>query len=238
MHTPQTTPAATREAEAALVSAVLAGDGDAFQHIMRNHNRRLFRVARSIVRNDADAEDVVQDSYISAYGALRDFNGEAGLATWLTRIVVNAALQRLRRRQPADTAELTDDEPLPQQVLQETPETLALRAELRHMLERSVDCLPDSYRVVFMLRLVEGLSIEETAACLGISRPLVKTRLLRARRLLQASLSSQIGPVLDDVFAFDGARCDRLVQNVCARLGFAYQPLRPPVRSLPGQTDS
>lgn len=223
----------TPETDAALVSAVLAGDDYAFQRIMRRNNRRLFRVARSIVRNDADAEDIVQEGYINAYGALRDFRGGASLATWLTRIVVNQALQRVRRQKSTETTAFEDgdrglvamqEHGLPQ----ETPETLAMRAELRRMLELSVDCLPESYRAVFVLRSVEGMSIDETAACLGISRPLVKTRLLRARSQLRESLGSRIGPLLEEVFAFDGARCDRLVATVCARLGIVFKPARQP----------
>lgn len=245
MLTAPTDTTAARETDTTLVSAVLAGDGLAFQRIMRSNNRRLFRVARSIVRNDADAEDVVQDSYISAYGALSNFNGDSSLSTWLTRIVVNAALQRLRRQHassrtilPQAETQHGDAAPADHETLQETPESLALRAELRRLLELSVDCLPESYRAVFILRLVEGLSIDETAACLGISRALVKTRLLRARRLLRESLGDKIGPLLEDVFAFDGARCDRLVSNVCARLGFEYHPLRQPGTSIPDRTDT
>lgn len=223
---------AALETDATLISAVLAGDNNAFQRIMRINNRRLFRVARSIVRNDADAEDVVQEGYISAFGALHDFRGDASLSTWLTRIVVNGALQRVRRKQPVNSTSFDVDNPDDSStlhvsdVMQETPESLTLRAELRRLMEQSVDCLPEGYREVFILRLVEGLNIDETATCLGISRPLVKTRLLRARRLLQESMGSKIGPLLEDVFAFDGARCDRLVINVCTRLGIEYNLVR------------
>ncbi|HJV28827.1 MAG TPA: RNA polymerase sigma factor [Aromatoleum sp.] len=219
--------------DTALVDRILAGDVLAFERMMRLHNRRLFRVARSILRDDAEAEDAVQDGYIEAHRALAGFRGEAKLSTWLTRIIVNQALARRRRpHMPVATEEELDtlakgDGDVPP----ETPETLAMRAELRRLIEASIDGLPDAYRTVFMLRAVEGLSVEETAATLGISSGNTKVRFLRARGQLRNALGARLGSLLEDVFAFDGARCDRIVAQVCARLGL-------PAPSLPAVGES
>lgn len=225
---PTPLPAPRCERDTALVAGVLAGRTEAFERLMRLHNRQLFRVARSILRDDAEAEDAVQEGYLSAYGALAGFNGQSSLATWLTRIVANEALARLRRR--SRRADMSDDAAEPEQQpapAAETPEALALRRELRRLIEASVDRLPDGCRAVFMLRAVQELSVEETAACLGMSQPAVKTSLFRARALLRQSIGREIGPALDDLFAFDGARCDRLVAGVFRRLGLTA-PLPPP----------
>ncbi|BAL23983.1 RNA polymerase sigma factor [Azoarcus sp. KH32C] len=224
--------------ETALVTRILAGDTLAFERMMRQHNRRLFRVARSILRDDADAEDAVQDGYIEAHRALAGFRGDAKLSTWLTRIIVNQALARRRRRNmPVATEEELDtlaggDGDAPP----ETPETLAMRSELRRLIEASIDGLPDAYRTVFMLRAVEGLSVEETAATLGISSGNTKVRFLRARGQLRNALGAHLGSLLEDVFAFDGARCDRIVTQVCARLGLPAPSLTAP--SLPASGES
>lgn len=226
-------------ADAALVSRILAGDALAFERMMRQHNRRLFRVARSILRDDAEAEDAVQEGYIEAHRALAGFRGEAKLSTWLTRIIVNQALARRRRRNiPAATeeeletlAEGDGDAP------PETPETLAMRGELRRLIEASIDGLPDAYRTVFMLRAVEGLSVEETAATLGISSGNTKVRFLRARGQLRTTLGARLGPLLEDVFAFDGARCDRIVAQVCARLGLPAPSLTAPTLPAAGESN-
>ena len=209
--------------DAVLVCSILAGDVHAFEHMMRQHNRRLFRVACSILRDDTEAEDAVQEGYILAYRAMAGFRGDARLSTWLTRIIVNQALERRRRgRVRAET--VSEIEALPEDAgdeLAETPEVLAMRSELRRLIETSIDGLPEAHRTVFILRAVEGLSVEETAVSLGISQANTKTRFLRARAQLRQVLGQRLGPLLEDVFSFDGSRCDRIVARVCARLGLA-----------------
>lgn len=216
-----TTATPTPEPDTALVRGILAGNVFAFERLMRQNNRRLFRVARSILRDDAEAEDAVQDGYIEAHRALGGFRGESRLSTWLTRIVINQALARRRARRPADAADIeldaladdgTDD-------IVQTPETQAMRAELRRIIEASIDRLPEGHRTVFMLRAVEGLSVDETAAVLGISAGNTKVRFLRARAQLREALGQHLGTLLEDVFTFDGDRCDRIVARVCTRLG-------------------
>src|SRR3712207_2309061 len=156
--------------DAELVSLVLRGEGEAFRAIMQRYNRRLYRVARGVVRDDAEAEDVVQEAYVRAYTALGGFRGEAGLATWLTRIVLNEAMGRLRRRRPTEELEVLDAVPQESRVVMfpgvnamGDPETAAARAEVRRLLERAVDELPDPFRLVFIMRDIDEMSIEETA---------------------------------------------------------------------------
>ncbi|MCC4117215.1 RNA polymerase sigma factor [Aromatoleum toluclasticum] len=211
----------TAESDNALIEGILAGDALAFERLMRQHNRRLFRVARSILRDDAEAEDAVQDGYIEAHRALHGFRGESRLSTWLTRIVVNQALAHRRARRPSGDGG-TDLDTLPDlgnDEIVQTPETQAMRAELRRVIESSIDHLPDAHRTVFMLRAVEGLSVDETAAVLGISAGNTKVRFLRARAQLREALGQHLGTLLEDVFSFDGERCDRIVARVCTRLG-------------------
>ncbi|MCB1954886.1 MAG: RNA polymerase sigma factor [Rhodocyclaceae bacterium] len=219
---PGTTP---QPADQALVARVIAGEPAALEHLMRAHNRRLFRTARSILRDDAEAEDAVQDGYIQAYRALPGFRGESSLSTWLTRIVANQALARLRRHAAAASRTAPDgvaeDPPAP---AAETPEAIAMRAQLRRLIESAVDHLPDGGRAVFMLRVVEGLDVAETARCLDMTESAVKTALSRARSHLRASIGREIGASVDEFFAFDGARCDRLVAAVHRRLGLALAP--------------
>lgn len=241
-HHPVAAAAERQKTEAALVGSILAGNAQAFESLMRQHNRRLFRVARSIVHDDGEAEDVVQEGYVRAYKGLAGFRGEARLSTWLTRIVVNLAIEH-RRHPHLPEADAGADGSVAQAgesgatgadaTFAETPETLAMRGELRRLIEASVDALPEAYRSVFILRAVEGLSVEETAASLGISEANTKTRLLRARAQLRRSLGQRLGPLLENVFAFAGSRCDRIVAQVCARLGLATPSLSPPAPSLP-----
>lgn len=215
--------ASVQSVDAALVASILAGETQAFERLMRIHNRRLFRAARSILHDDDEAEDAVQEGYIRAFGALAGFRGEARLSTWLTRIVVNQALQRQRQRHLPMTVDGGCDEPIVRtgDTLPETPESEAMRSELRRLVEASIDGLPSSYRSVFMLRAVEGLSVEETSASLGISEASTKIRFLRARQQLRQALGRRLGPLLEDVFTFAGGRCDRIVARVHARLGLA-----------------
>jgi RNA polymerase sigma-70 factor (ECF subfamily) len=198
-----------------LVARIRAGERAIFAVLIRRHNRRLFRAARAILGDDAEAEDVVQDAYVRAYTNLDQFAGRAAFATWLTRIAVHEALARARRRGRFDDLE----EALP--VLPSPtrdPEQRASDAELARMLESAIDALPPVYRGVFMLREVEGLSTAETAASLDIPVETAKTRLHRARALLRGALEAYARPALPAAFPFAGARCDRIVAAVMARI--------------------
>ncbi|MEO8312558.1 MAG: RNA polymerase sigma factor [Caldimonas sp.] len=210
-----------------LVARIVGGDRGAFQELMRRHNTALFRAARAIVRDDADAEDVLQEAYLSAYRHLPAFRGEARLSTWLTRIVINQALGRLRARRRDNVVGLLDDRPAgstppTEQAMDEdpgaSPETGAMRAELRRLLEAKIDALPLAFRTAFILREVEEMTIEEAADCLAIPAATVRTRVFRARALLRASLAEEMDVATAGVFGFAGARCDRVVASVLARL--------------------
>lgn len=216
-----TQPETSSTADTALAGRAAAGDATAFELIMRRHNRMMFRAARAILRDDGEAEDAVQEAYVRAYRALAGFRGEARLSTWLTRIAVNEALGRRRQRRESPLADVPPDDVAAAwpQGSPTTPEEASMRKELGEVLEAAVDRLPESYRTVLMLRAVEGLSERDTADILGIAVPLVKVRLFRARRLLRRTLESRFESGLGEVFAFDGARCDRIVAAVRARLG-------------------
>lgn len=206
-----------------LVALTLAGRSEAFAAIIRRNNQRLFRLARSIVKDDSEAEDILQDSYIRAYVGLVDFRGEARLATWLGRIVTNEALGRLRRsrsrpeHEPLETV-VEDSKVLPFTRLPNGPEQNAVNAELRRLLEAEIDRLPNAFRVTFMLREVEQLSVEEVAELLDIPPATVKTRCYRAKLLLREALSEQLDTVLGETFVFLGDRCDRMVARVMQAL--------------------
>jgi RNA polymerase sigma-70 factor (ECF subfamily) len=200
--------------EEALLTRLRAGDPGAFEQVMRRHNGRLFRVTRSILRDDSDAEEALQEAYIRAFSGIAGFKGEASLATWLTRIAVNEALMRLRRRR--DTAPI--DEELDLADPRPSPEQDTARRELRGLVERALNSLPAAFRSVFVLRALEQMSVEETAAALGIRKETVKTRFFRARRLLREQLGAEFAAALGDSFPFAGARCDRLVASVLQRL--------------------
>jgi RNA polymerase sigma-70 factor (ECF subfamily) len=217
----------------ALVDRARNRDGAAVRLIMQRHNRRLFRAARSILHDDAEAEDVVQEAYFRAFTHLAGFRGEAQLSTWLTRIAVNEALGRLRRRRLTvglkDIDAINDQGEarviyLPSARQDGDPEAAAARAEVRRMLERAVDELPASFRTVFVLRDIEEMSIEETAAHLGLRPETVKTRLHRARRLLRQSLDRTLSSAVSDVFPCAGARCTRITEAVLERLGLSEPP--------------
>lgn len=207
--------------DAELARLVAGGNASAFEHVMRRHNRTLFRTARAILRDDAEAEDALQEAYLQAYNAMGGFRAEAKLSTWLARIVANQALMRLRKRvRRGDVLPLNPmaDADNVQVDMQKTPEQEAQRAQVRKLLEAQVDSLPDAYRAVFMLRAVEELSVEETAAVLQIPEATVRTRLFRARSLLREKLAASIDLAYEDAFAFAGERCDRIVANVLERL--------------------
>jgi RNA polymerase sigma-70 factor, ECF subfamily len=217
----------------ALVERARNRDGAAVRLIMQRHNRRLYRAARSILNDDAEAEDVVQEAYVRAFTHLDGFRGEAQLSTWLTRIALNEALGRLRRRRTTvglkDIDAISDQGEarviyLPSARQDSDPEAAAARAEVRRLLERAVDQLPDHFRVVFMLRDIEEMSVEETASHLGLRPETVKTRLHRARRLLREALNKTLASALTDVFPCAGARCARIANAVLERLGLPEQP--------------
>jgi RNA polymerase sigma-70 factor (ECF subfamily) len=208
--------------DADVVAKILAGQTALFEILMRRHNERLYRAARAIVRDDTEAEDVMQQAYVNAYANLRQFDGRAAFSTWLTRITVNEAIARARRQgryeqlEDADAMPFDSVFPMPSTV---TPETQAFSRELRVLLEEAVDRLPDGTREVFMLREVEGLSTAETAACLSVSDDVVKTRLSRARAALRRDLFDRIGATAVASFTFQRPRCDRVVAAVLARIG-------------------
>ena len=211
----------TESNELAVLAA--AGNAGAFELIMRRHNRLLFRTARSILKDDTETEDALQESYLHAWRGLASFRADATLSTWLVRIVVNESLGRLRRRGalviPLDSTVVVDSEDAPmgdstEQSANEQPERLAMRAEVRRMIEARIDKLPDAYRTVFMLRAVEELSVEEVADALEIPQATVRTRFFRARGLLREGLSRDVDFAIDDAFSFAGARCDRIVAHV------------------------
>ena len=194
---------------------------EAFEALMRRHNRMLFRTARAILRDDAEAEEALQDAYLKAYRALDQFRGDSKISTWLVRITANEALMRLRKR--ARTAEIVDlhASPVPEEAAvrkEEQPESQAARKELRGLLESKIDALPEAFRTVFILRGLEEFSVEETAAALDIPEATVRTRFFRARSLLREALSSEIDLVFDEAFGFAGARCDRVVAAVLLKL--------------------
>ena len=213
--------------DAELAALARQGDGAAFRAIMQRHNRRLYRVARAVLHDDGEAEDVVQETYVRAFAALADFRGGSSLATWLTRIALNEALGRLRRRRPTvdietfASAARSDARiiPFPLMSPDMDPEQSAARQDVRRLLERAIDALPEPFRIVFVLRDVEELSIEETAAQLGLRPETVKTRLHRARRQLREALDAELASALTDAFPFAGVRCARITDTVLKRLG-------------------
>jgi RNA polymerase sigma-70 factor, ECF subfamily len=208
----------------ALIDDIRRGSHIAAATVVQRHNRGLWRIARGILGNDADAEEAVQDAYLRAFSSLDSFRGEARLGTWLGRIVVNEALRRLERRRPtvdlADVAaqQMSDHAGFTAMAHSAGPEHAAARAEIRHTLEQAVDALPPDFRAVFMMRTIEQLSIEETAALLDISAATVKTRLHRANERLRVALGTEFALIFEGSFPFGGARCARLTQIVLARM--------------------
>ena len=193
-----------------LVEGILAGDMRAMETMMRRHNRALYRTARAILRDDAEAEDAVQEAYLHAYRSLASFRGESKLSTWLVRIAANEAL--MRRRRSIRSAEVVPLDPA-------TPaENAHGDPMLRRILEERIDGLPDDYRAVFVLRALEELTVGETAAALGIPEATVRTRYFRARGLLRESLARDVDRTLEEAFAFAGERCDRIVARVLERI--------------------
>lgn len=210
-----------------LAARIQGGELGLFELVMRRYNQRLFRIARSILRDDGEAEEAVQETYIRAYQHLDELRGPQGFGSWLCRIVTTQALMRIRRadwaapRLSADEVggaaerELAMGTRAPSSP---TPEDSAYREQLLGLLEQAIDALPDPYRVAFVMREVEQMSVRETAACLNIEAATVKTRVHRARRLLRQTLSARVQAATSEAFGFAGSRCDRIVARVLARL--------------------
>ena len=197
-----------------LLERILSGDMRAMETLMRLHNRTLFRTAHAILRDEAEAEEAVQDAYVKAYRNLGTFRGESKLSTWLVRITANEALMRRRRAQAR--AEPAEQEPVSEAP---GPEEDAERAEVRRLLEAGINALPDGYRAVFVLRGLEELSVEETGLALGIPEATVRSRYFRARGLLRVWMAGGIDAKLPEAFAIAGGRCDRIVRAVLSILG-------------------
>ena len=211
-------------ADVDLPRRVAAGDTKAFEVLMRTYNRRLFRTARAILRDDAAAEDALQEAYLRIYGSIGSFRGDAKLSTWLVRIVANEALARRRKDQRRAQILPIHGGGDEEQGMEESadrgegPQRQAERGEIRQLLETKIDALPDSFRAVFVLRALEELSVEETAAALGIPEATVRSRFFRARGLLREAISREIDVAFDSAFGFAGERCDRIVAGVLARI--------------------
>jgi len=193
--------------DAEIVERVRAGETALFEILMRRHNQRIYRAARAVIKDEADTEDVMQQAYINAFTHLSQFQDRSQFSTWLTRITVHEALARRRKWKPEETSEdvmetLTSPQP--------DPERQAYAAELRRVLEAAVDSLPETYRLVFMLRDIEGLSTSETAAGLELGDEAVKTRLHRARAMVRSAITERIGASTAEAFAFQAPRCDRV----------------------------
>jgi RNA polymerase sigma-70 factor, ECF subfamily len=208
--------------ELGIARQIAGGDRDQFTMLIRQYNRRLYRLARATLRDDAEAEDALQDAYLSAYHGIQNFRGDAAISTWLSRLVLNECLGRIRRGNRRskvvplvssnDEAGLVAEEPA------RRPERIVARAQMRGILEQKLDELPEAFRVVFVLRSVEELSVEETAEVLGIPAATVRTRYFRARGLLREALAQEIDLAERDLFEFGGSRCDRICARVLERL--------------------
>ena len=214
----------SEQADEALIQQVLAGNTALFELLMRRYNERVYRAARSIVRDEHETEDVMQQVYVNAFTHLSQFNGAARFSTWLTRIAVNEALARVRRQGRYDSFDepRSKAEPFATHHPADDPERQAFAQELRGLLERAIDSLPNGMREVFVLREVEGLSTLEVAECLDVSEDVVKTRLSRGRALLRQLLMERTGAAAPEAFRFYRPRCDRVVAAVLATI--AGQP--------------
>ena len=208
-----------------LVRRAMARDEAAVRSIIQANNRRLYRLARGILRNDGEAEDVVQETYFRAFTHLESFRGDSSLATWLSRIAMNEALGRLRRQRPNVDIDRLAPGALEAQIIQfplsaavEDPEKSMAQREIQHVVEHAIDELPEAFRIVFITRVIEGMNVEETAEILDIKPETVKTRLHRARAMLRDNVEKKIGPVVMEAFPFAGRRCERLTEAVLKRL--------------------
>jgi RNA polymerase sigma factor (sigma-70 family) len=212
--------------EPTLVRRIAAGDRAAFEALMRRYNQRLYRLARAALRDEAEAQDALQEAYLSAYRSIGQFRGEAALSTWLSRLVLNECFSRIRRRArrenvvPMSTpTSATEHEmssvPAPDS---ELPDRTLGRAQMRALLERKLDDLPEQFRLIFVMRSVEELSVEETAQSLGIPEATVRSRHFRAKSMLREALAQEVDLAERDVFEFGGNRCDVVVARVLAGL--------------------
>jgi RNA polymerase sigma-70 factor (ECF subfamily) len=200
-----------------LVRLARAGKPEPFEALMRRHNTRLYRIVRSVIRNEAEAEDVMQDAYVIAFTRLSQLSAVESFSKWIRTIAFNEALRRARRSRGSPFSEddldtLDSPSPIP------TPEASAGGAQLQLAMEQAIDALPDGYREVFMLRAVDGCSVADTAEVLGLKETTVKTRLFRARARLQQTLSNWVDEQVAESFAFPATRCNRIVAGVLARL--------------------
>jgi RNA polymerase sigma-70 factor (ECF subfamily) len=217
---------ADRTVDTDLVRRARGREEAAIRSIMQSNNRRLYRIARGILRNDGEAEDVVQETYVRAFTHLESFRGDSSLATWLARIAMNEALGRLRRQQPSVEWSTLEPGLLEAQIIQfpasassEDPEKTMAQREIQQVVEHAIDDLPEAFRIVFITRVIEGMNVEETAELLGLKPETVKTRLHRARTMLRDNVEKKIGPVVMEAFPFAGKRCERLTDAVVKRLG-------------------
>lgn len=211
--------------ESELVRRAMSRDPQAIREIIRANNQRLYRLARAVLHNSSDAEDVVQETYLKAFGKLSSFQAQSSLSTWLSSIVLNEARMRMRsqkrlKRQAQETSsERSEAQVIPFPQTSVDPEKSMAQRQLLALVDSAIDHLPEAFRLVFIARVVEGLSVEETASLLELRPGTVKTRLYRARKMVREQLEAQVGPVLVSAFPFAGERCDRLTATVLLRLG-------------------
>ena len=210
-----------------LVALARCGGESAIRVLIKRNNQRLFRVARAVVRNDAEAEDVVQEAYVKAFTKLDSFKGDAAFSTWLTRIALNEALGRIRRRRPTDNIEDLDIKAaadggrvvmFPTSLTPPDADAETGRSQARQLLEDAIDELPQIFRVVFILRDVEEMSVEETASQLSLRPETVKTRLFRARQLMRSAIERRLSAGFAELFPFNGWRCENMADRVVDRL--------------------
>jgi RNA polymerase sigma-70 factor (ECF subfamily) len=202
-----------------ILARVRSGDVQAFEAVMRRYNQRIYRAVRSIIRDESEAEDVMQEAYVNAFAHLADFEGRSRLSTWLTRIAVHEALSRLRRGKRFSPLDESEEAIMPNARSTPTPEQSAGDRELGTVLEQAVEALPASFRVVFVLRAVEEMSVAETAEVLEIPEETVKTRLHRARGMLKQSILDRTEATLPTLLGFHLSRCDRVSSAVLRRIG-------------------
>ncbi|ABQ39344.1 MAG: RNA polymerase sigma factor [Bradyrhizobium sp.] len=221
-----TTASAVPSGEDDLIRRARARDEAAIRAILQANNRRLFRIARGILRNDSEAEDVVQDTYVRALTHLGEFRGQSSLSTWLVRIAMNEAMGRLRGARPALPLDEQREDKSGAEVIEfratsSDPEKSVAQRQIQAVVEQAIDDLSEPFRLVFIARVIEEMSIDETADLLGLKPETVKTRLHRARGMLRENVEKEIGPVLLDAFPFAGQRCERLTDAVLRRLGLS-----------------
>jgi RNA polymerase sigma-70 factor (ECF subfamily) len=224
-HGDHTPPLATLP-DAEVVRRVRAGESGLFEILMRRHNQRVYRTARAILKDEAEIEDVMQQAYINAFTHLHQFEERSQFSTWLTRITLNEAFGRRRKmhRSESLTTMAADGQGEGGEFMyaltskEADPEQQANADELRHVLEQAIDALPDTYRTVFMLRDVEGLSTNETGEGLGLGEATVKPRLHRARAMIRRAVTTRLGEITTGAFPFHAPRCDRVVAAVLSRI--------------------